>query len=76
MYNKKVLLNLELFKIILKQESKKIVGKCMKRFELSEDKELIKREVKELIYESFRDILDTINNGSMIFDFSQKSKEK
>lgn len=33
-----------------------LVGKCMKRFELSEDKEEIKKAVKELIYESTRDL--------------------
>jgi hypothetical protein len=80
-YNKKVILNLELFKLVLNQEAKKLVGKTMKRFEISDNKEIIKREVKELIYESFRDIIDTISNGSLIFDFNnsketQKSKEK
>ena len=31
-------------------------GKMMKRFELTDDKELIKKEIKELLYENVRDL--------------------
>jgi hypothetical protein len=58
----KVLIDLDLLKYILDQEVKKIVGKCMKRFELSNNKDDIKLQVKELIYEHMRDIKDTITN--------------
>ncbi len=51
-------LDFNLFKVILESEAKKLVGKVCKRFELTDDKELIKKECKELIYESFRDIND------------------
>jgi hypothetical protein len=37
------------------------VGKVCKRFELSTDKEEIKKQVKEILYESLRDIRDIIN---------------
>jgi len=53
-----------LLRHIFTTESQKIVGKCLKRFELTDDKELIKKEIKELIYESIRDIRDTIFNCS------------
>jgi hypothetical protein len=45
---------------IINQESKKIVGKVCKRFELSNDKEIIKKEVKELLYEFMRDLRDLL----------------
>ena len=49
---------------IMDQESKKIVGKCMKRFELSNNKDEIKSQVKELLYEFMRDLRDMIRvNG-------------
>jgi hypothetical protein len=70
----KVLLDLNLLKFMLESESKKLVGKLMKRFELSDDKEIIKKECKELIYESFRDINDSLINGKMLFEF-KKEKE-
>ena len=71
----KISLNLELYKTILESEAKKLVGKICKRFEISDDKELIKKECKELIYESFRDINDFLINGKMIFEFKQKRSD-
>lgn len=71
----KVILDLNLFKVILDQEAKKLVGKICKRFEVSDDKEAIKRECKELIYEAYRDTFDMLNNGKIIFSVNQ-SKEK
>jgi hypothetical protein len=54
----------ETLNYIMDQESKKIVGKCMKRFELSDNKEEIKSQVKELLYEFMRDLRDTLRiNG-------------
>jgi hypothetical protein len=50
----------ETLNYIIDQESKKIVGKCMKRFELSDNKEEIKSQVKELLYEFMRDLRDLI----------------
>jgi len=72
----KIVLDLNLFKIILDQEIKKLTGKTMKRFELSEDKELIKKEVKEIQYEWARDFYDMLLNGKVIFSFNQKSEGK
>jgi hypothetical protein len=56
----KIILTESLLNLIFDQESKKIVGKCMKRFELTDDKELIKKEIKELLYECLRDIKDML----------------
>ena len=62
--NKNILLDEQLLKYLLTQASQKAVGKCMKRFELSDDKDEIKKQVKELLYESFRDLTDSIINCS------------
>jgi hypothetical protein len=72
----KISLDLNLFKVILDSEAKKLVGKFCKRFEITDDKETIKKECKELIYESFRDINDLLINGRIIFEFNERSKEK
>lgn len=72
----KIILDLNLLKFILDQESKKLVGKVMKRFELSDDKEQIKKEVKELLYESFRDLNDFFVNGKILFKIKNKDELK
>jgi hypothetical protein len=74
--NNKINLDLNLFKIILDQEAKKLTGKTMKRFELSKDIEIIKKEVKELQYEAFRDIYDMLLNGKIIFQIENKDTKK
>jgi len=45
---------------LMEQEARKMVGIALKRFELIEDKEILKKELKEIIYESFRNVRDTI----------------
>ena len=72
----KILLDLDLFKLILDQEAKKLVGKVCKRFEVCEDKEMIKREAKELIYESYRDVYDMLLNGKILFTFQNGNETK
>lgn len=37
-----------------------LVGKLLKRFEILEDKNLIKQEAKELIYEQIRQLRDVL----------------
>lgn len=58
-------------------ESKKLVGKVLKRYEIVSDKDTLKSEIKELVYEQFRDLKDLIiayNKGYeiSIFKFKQK----
>ena len=62
-------------------ESSKIVGKIMKRFEIIADTKILKKDVKELIYESFRDfkgLLVAHNKGIdiTVFEFKKPKKEK
>lgn len=57
-----------------KSFAQSLVGKCMKRFELSEDKEEIKKAVKELIYESARDLKAQIKAYSMGVKFVSPKK--
>jgi hypothetical protein len=37
-----------------------MVGIALKRFELIEDKETLKKELKEIIYESYRNVRDMV----------------
>lgn len=43
---------------VLSFESSKLVGKICKRCEIISDPETLKKEIKELIYESSRDVRD------------------
>jgi len=60
-------------------ESSKLVGKCMKRFEIITDREILRKNIKELIYESFRDVKDILNaygKGIETIQFNFKQWEK
>jgi hypothetical protein len=70
---RQITIDLDLLKIILNSESKKLVGQVCKRFEICDDKELIKSQIKELLYEKFRDLSDFFENGQILF--TTKSKE-
>jgi hypothetical protein len=64
---------------ILDHESRNLCGKCLKRFEIISDRQLLKADLKELIYEEFRHLRDLFfaAGGGMemsIFDFKVKSK--
>ena len=45
---------------IIDQEARKMVGIILKRFELIDDKEILKKELKETIYESMRNVRDMV----------------
>jgi len=64
----KLIIDEKLLNFICQKEANKIVGKVCKRFELSDDKETIKKEIKELLYEFMRDLRDllTINGKEAI----------
>jgi hypothetical protein len=56
---------------------KTLTGKCMKRFEILEDKTAIKAEIKELIYEETRRLKETFiafNLGRELTQFEFKTK--
>ena len=50
----------ETLNAIIDQEARKAVGIIMKRYEFIEDKEVLKKEIKEILYESFRNVRDII----------------
>jgi hypothetical protein len=43
---------------VFTKEFAKLVGKLLKRIEILDDKEYLKKEIKELIYESSREMRD------------------
>ena len=62
---------------ICQKEANKIVGKCMKRFELTDNKEIIKAEIKELLYEFMRDLRDLlVINGKESINLINKDEFK
>ena len=49
---------------IIDQEARKAVGIIMKRYEFIDDKEVLKKEIKEILYEAFRNLRDMLRiNG-------------
>lgn len=64
---------------VLSFEASKLVGKTLKRFEIINNNDLLKKEVKELVYESFRDLRDIFEayaKGIEVSVFTFKNKEK
>ena len=69
---------LEAFEEVLKLQSTKTVGKVLKRIEITDSKDVMKSQIRELIYESFRDLGDllfSLNFGLQITNFEFKNKE-
>jgi len=58
--NPKIIIDESLLRQIFEQESKKIVGICMKRFEIHNNPEDQKKAIKEALYENLRNILDIL----------------
>lgn len=61
----------------------KLCGKLLKRFDLFEDREILKKEIKELIYEHFRELKELIEAygqgvemSFFLFNKPQENKEK
>ena len=71
-----ITVDLDLFKLVLDQELRKLTGKTLKRFELSDDKEVIKKQIKEIQYEWGRDLLDALKIGKIIFINASEQKSK
>jgi len=55
--------------------SRTLVGKVMKRFELFTDREILKKGIKELIYENYRDLKALLESFSFGVKFISKDKE-
>uniref|UniRef100_A0A6M3K5Y9 Uncharacterized protein n=1 Tax=viral metagenome TaxID=1070528 RepID=A0A6M3K5Y9_9ZZZZ len=64
---------------LIKFVSNKTVGKCLKRIEICDDKNVLKIQIKELLYEEFRsfsDLLVALNYGLSVTEFKLTSKVK
>jgi hypothetical protein len=59
------------FKELLDYTSKSLVGKLLKRFEIIENKDIIKADAKELIYEEFRQLRDLVIAHTKGLDLTQ-----
>jgi hypothetical protein len=76
----KVILNIseEYLDELISYTGKCLVGKMLKRFEIIDNKDIIKADAKELIYEEFRHLRDLIkshNKGLNLNFFEFKTKE-
>ena len=47
---------------IIERSARSLVGKACKRFEILEKKEDIKRAIKELVYESYREFKELVKS--------------
>jgi len=61
---------------ICKDSARTLVGETMKRFEILDDKETIKKSIKELIYENYRQLKKLIEAFSSGVKFITKKPEK
>ena len=61
---------------LIDKASKALVGKIMKRFEIFEDKKIIKKAIKELVYENYRVLKELIKSFSFGVKFKTKPKEQ
>jgi len=70
--------NNELVKInqLIDSNARVLVGTIMKRFEILDNKEDIKKAIKELIYENYRNIKVVIKSFSMGVTFISKKSDK
>lgn len=63
-------------KELIDYAGKALVGKILKRFEIIENRDIIKTDTKELVYEEFRQLRDLIiahNRGLNITQFHFKT---
>ena len=61
---------------VTKDWGKALVGKIMKRFEILDDKNAIKKDVKELIYENLRDLKTNIKAFNWGVKFNRTASDK
>ena len=81
MEGKNLQINQEYLEMLIRERSKTLVGKALKRFEISHNLDVIKSEVRELIYEefrTFRELLIAHNYGldMSIINFKNKRVSK
>jgi hypothetical protein len=74
-------LSTEYLQELFDYEGKSLVGKILKRFEIIDEKEVLKREIKEIIYEEIRQIRNLLLAGGRgldqtVFKFNNFNKER
>lgn len=78
MENKDLVIDLEFLKSTIDFTSSSLVGKLLKRFEILQNKDDIKKSCKELVYEEFRHLRDNLlayNTGRTVTIWNFKKKE-
>jgi hypothetical protein len=76
MAKEKLIVTEEYLDKVTSQWAKSLVGKMMKRFEILDDKDAIKRDIKELIYENIRDLKVNIKAFNWGVKFNRTSSDK
>ena len=79
MENKTLQINSEYLDELIDYVGRSAVGKILKRFEIIQNKDILKVSTKELIYESFRsfrDLLIAHNKGLQIHQFQIKTQPR
>jgi len=74
--DKKYTISKEYLEKILSKGASSLVGMVMKRFEIHDNKEVIKKEAKELIYETFRSVKAHIESFSTGVKFISKTRKQ
>ena len=60
---------------VIDSSARSLVGKAMKRFEIIEDKEEIKKAIKEVIYENYRELKELVKAFSYGVKFKPTPKQ-
>ena len=65
---------------LIEDHSRKTVGKVLKRFEIIENRDVLKADIRELLYESYRDLRDLLLAGGRgleqkVFKFNSVKRE-
>lgn len=76
MEEKELYLSEKYIKEVIDHVSSSLVGKILKRFEIIEDKNIIKADTKELIYEQFRHLKELFLSYHKGAEFKWQFKSK
>lgn len=71
----KLIVSREHLERVMDLSSRSLVGKILKRLELFTDREILKKEIKELIYENFRETKLFLESFSWGVKFVSKKKD-
>jgi hypothetical protein len=57
---KEYIISQEYFERLLDENSRRLVGKVLKRYEICPNPSILKSEIKELIYENYREMKNVV----------------